>query len=283
MRTPPEWSSSVVAQAPRQDSIEVGGARVHFRSWGDRQSPGIILLHGGAANTAWWDHVGPLLGGYHVVAIDLSGHGLSDWRAAYSLTGWSEEVVAVIRSLEFDRPPLVVGHSMGGVIAYLVAQRYGAELAGMIIVDTPFPPAREAHELTHRHSVTPPHTYPDLPTIIGRFRLLPGSEVCDPHVLKHVAHESVKEIDGGWTWRFDPRFFAHEWLSIDALEAITGCPTAVVRAAHGLQSEAEAEAVAHAIGSSGRVVTVSGSGHHVPLEQPVAMGVLIATFAHFWA
>ena len=57
---------------------------------------GIVLVHGGAAHSRWWDHIGPLLAAdRRVVAIDLSGHGDSGRRESYSFDAWAGEMLAV--------------------------------------------------------------------------------------------------------------------------------------------------------------------------------------------
>jgi pimeloyl-ACP methyl ester carboxylesterase len=60
----------------------------------------VILLHGFGANAHWWDHIGPLLlaDGLQVVAVDLAGHGESDYSGEYSLTGWAADVAEICGS-----------------------------------------------------------------------------------------------------------------------------------------------------------------------------------------
>src|ERR1700729_2075043 len=92
----PAWFSAALAAPVEDGSVDVDGARVRYRAWGDRGARGVVLVHGGAAHARWWDHVGPQLSaGLRVVALDLSGHGDSDWREQYSLGRWAAEVVAV--------------------------------------------------------------------------------------------------------------------------------------------------------------------------------------------
>ena len=65
---PPEWFRTAVATFPAHRDIEVEGARVHYRAWGDPALPGLVLVHGGAAHSGWWDHIGPQLSSHRVVA-----------------------------------------------------------------------------------------------------------------------------------------------------------------------------------------------------------------------
>jgi pimeloyl-ACP methyl ester carboxylesterase len=86
----PAWFSTALAAPAEDGSVDVDGARIRYRAWGNRGACGVVLVHGGAAHARWWDHVGPQLSsGMRVVAPDLSGHGDSDWRKQYSLEYWA--------------------------------------------------------------------------------------------------------------------------------------------------------------------------------------------------
>src|SRR5215468_8663934 len=92
----------------------------------------------GAAHAHWWSFLAPLLTShYDVVALDMSGHGESDRRESYPREIWAREVRAVIDAMKFPGPPVVIGHSLGGLVAIICAALYGEALAGAIIVDSP--------------------------------------------------------------------------------------------------------------------------------------------------
>ena len=122
MSDAPGWFTRAIDTTPESHRIDVGGTSIHYLAWGERDLPGIVLVHGGAAHAHWWDHIGPsFLPDYRVVALDLSGHGDSDRRAGYTLRAWTEEVAAVIDDAGFTSPPVVVGHSMGGFVTIATA------------------------------------------------------------------------------------------------------------------------------------------------------------------
>ena len=101
---PPPWFTAAMNAPVKQARVDVDGTPIAYRAWGDRGDAGIVLVHGGAAHARWWDHIAPLLdGGRRVVALDLSGHGDSGRRDAYSLDQWSMEVLAVAAAAGIGR------------------------------------------------------------------------------------------------------------------------------------------------------------------------------------
>ena len=85
-RQPPAWFTAAVSTPAAEAVVDVDGTAIAYRAYGDRGGRGLMLLHGGAAHARWWDHIAPLLTADHrVVAVDLSGHGDSGRRGAYSL------------------------------------------------------------------------------------------------------------------------------------------------------------------------------------------------------
>ena len=66
----------------------------------------------------WWSFIAPqLTHHYFVTALDLSGHGDSGRRTAYSAEQWANEVMAVFDDSGGLGRPIIVGHSMGGIVA----------------------------------------------------------------------------------------------------------------------------------------------------------------------
>ena len=173
-------------------------------------------MHGGAAHAHWWSFLAPLLADrWHSVALDLSGHGDSGRRESYSLEAWAEEVMAVAERAAFPSPPVVVGHSMGGLVAAQAALDFGESLAGAVLVDAPLKrPDPESQEGSRRPALRPPSVYPTREEAVARFRLMPAQPVSHRFLLEHVAAHSVREVPGGWTWKFDPFVFRRQRLPV---------------------------------------------------------------------
>jgi hypothetical protein len=61
MRSPPAWFSDALGAAVQEGTTSVDGASIAYRMWGDPAGRSIVLVHGGAAHSRWWDHIAPLL------------------------------------------------------------------------------------------------------------------------------------------------------------------------------------------------------------------------------
>lgn len=99
----------------------------------------VLLLHGlgGSADLTWSPSYRRLARFFSVVALDLRGHGqgISHDGGPYSLEDCADDVAALVRTLDVG-PVLVVGYSMGGVVAQLLWQRHPATVAGLVLCST---------------------------------------------------------------------------------------------------------------------------------------------------
>jgi len=284
--SPPAWLRSALAAPVEEDEIAIDGCRIHRMMWGDRGQPGLVLVHGGAGHAHWWSFIAPLFPQYRVVALDLSGHGDSGRRDAYSLENWTEEVVGVVEGAGMEGPPVVVGHSMGGFVATATAVRSGSEIAGIIVLDSPMvsvDPEVEAARLGQ--SFGAPKVYPDMETAVARFRTVPPQDHYDPHILRHVAEHSLRPVAGGFSWKFDPKLFmaVSRSLAAEMLPRVRG-RVALIRSEHGLVTPEIGKVMYEALGRVAPVVEMPLAGHHMMLDQPLllvtALRALLADWEH---
>jgi len=198
----------------------------------------IILLHGGGQTRHSWGRAALELAarGYYVAALDLRGHGDSDWApdANYSIDAQVGDVHAVIGQL--PRPPVLIGASMGGLISLAAAgEAREQSVRALVLVD-----------------VTPKVDPDGRARIIGFMRDRPDGftsveEAADaiaaylphrprPKDLSGLHRNLRLRADGRWYWHWDPRFFAtfepdHE-AAVERYTAAArnvGVPTLLVR------------------------------------------------------
>lgn len=112
-------------------------------SWGETSNPTIVLLHGLTdAGTTWPDAVRRWQGGYHLIAVDLRGHGRSPRFEPDQLTRcyqwWLSDTLDLLSTL--DSAPVVVGHSLGGLFALRAAAARPELVRGLVLEDPARPP-----------------------------------------------------------------------------------------------------------------------------------------------
>jgi pimeloyl-ACP methyl ester carboxylesterase len=116
---------------------EFNGLRHHVRLWGDAAAPPLFLLHG------WMDVslsfqwvVDELQRDWHIIAPDWRGFGLSGWSAGgYWFPDYYADLEALLAIYSPDRPALVAGHSMGGVIACAYAGLRPERIARLVSLE----------------------------------------------------------------------------------------------------------------------------------------------------
>jgi pimeloyl-ACP methyl ester carboxylesterase len=279
---PPAWFTTALAAPVAQRTTMVEDVPIAYRAWGeDLAGRGIVLVHGGAAHSRWWDHIGPLLAeGRRVVAIDLSGHGDSGRRESYSLDGWAREVLAVAADAGITAPPTVIGHSMGGLVTLHTAALFGSRIEGAVVIDSPIRDmAPEEHAAVERRAFQALHVYPTREAALARFRPVPDQPVLG-YIANHVAATSIRQADGGWTWKWDPRVFGRK--APQAVLTRLDCRVALFRAEHGMMSAEMSDVMYDRLGRVAPVVEIPAAGHHVMLDQPIALVAAIRTLLSDW-
>lgn len=286
-------AAELVLTPPTVGETRRGSHSTSWLSWGDPGRPTVVLVHGGAAHAWWWSLTAALLSdAFHVVAPDLSGHGSSDRRARYSYSDWVDEVLAVALPDQHARPVLV-GHSMGGIVASVAAARPEARrLAGLVIVDAPVVTLDAKAYLRSEEQLGVVRIYPDRESAIAAFQLRPRQSIVVPELYEHVAKRSVRreEGTGAWTWRYDPGVFAQ--LKGDrpttTVPQLRGAPcpvTAVVGGRSTIMTSENLEALRDLQAESGGNVelqVLAGAGHHPMFDDPEGLAAVIRGCASRW-
>lgn len=131
---------------PTNERVEINGLSLALRVWHGAQpgSAAVLLLHGTGGTAADWDTVAVELARDRTVyALDLRGHGASDWPGDYSLQLMASDVVGL---LDHGLGPGldVVGHSMGGLVACLALAERPDLVRRLVLEDVPLPHPRRA-------------------------------------------------------------------------------------------------------------------------------------------
>jgi esterase len=117
--------------------IEVNGIRLHYLDWGSNGKPPFIMLHGISRIAHQFDHIAPVFRkDYHVMAIDMRGHGDSGWspEGAYLVEDYEKDLDAFIDKLNL-RNLILLGNSTGGRVVQVYAGLHPDRVSRLISED----------------------------------------------------------------------------------------------------------------------------------------------------
>ncbi|KAA0234587.1 MAG: 2-(acetamidomethylene)succinate hydrolase [Acidimicrobiales bacterium] len=260
---------------------EVGPGRcVRFLKWGS-DSPEIVFLHGGAQNAHTWDTVALALRPHPLLAIDLPGHGQSDWRddKRYNPRSHAEDVAAVIAA-HAPENELLVGMSLGGLTANAIAAHHPHLVRRLLVVDvTPGVNHDKAKEVTD--FIAGPQTFASFGEIFDRTVQFNPTRTASS-LRRGIIHNARRLADGSWEWRYDRTGFAtldsptfdDLWEDISRIDV----PYFLVRG--GLSpvvDDADVEELRRRQPEA-QYVVVDESGHSVQGDQPLALARIIEEY-----
>jgi pimeloyl-ACP methyl ester carboxylesterase len=243
----------------------VRGLRFHFLEWGDPSAPAVLLLHGGNQSSHSWDLVSLHLSDrYHVFALDQRGHGDSEWSREldYSMEAKAADALAFIEQAQLTAP-VIVGHSMGGLVAMRMALSSDEVARGFVLVDIGPELSPKGVDVVHNFVVGNVE-FDDLEDFLDnvakydRFR-------SREHIARTVKYNMMSRVDGKFVSKVDHRRVPdpHDRpVELDRLASLT-CPILVVRGAESEILEAAAAERFVAALPNGRLMTVPGAGHNV--------------------
>ncbi|MFT4520822.1 MAG: pimeloyl-ACP methyl ester carboxylesterase [Halioglobus sp.] len=291
----PPWFEEVLATPRREGWLDSGDCPIHYFSWGDPTKPGILLLHGFLAHSRCFAFIAPLLAkDYYVVAYDFSGMGDSGVREKYPDEVRLQELMDVAQGtglFDTNHKPTIIAHSYGGSIGLLAAEQCHEQFSGLVICD--LMTLRPERLMAHAKEVGPPGSqdanrpnkiYPDYETAKGRFVLSPPQKVNEVYLVDYMAYHSLKEVEGGWSWKFHPSVFERatdlgERLLKQA-KRIANAPGRIV-IVYGEQSELfdadSADYVRECGGAHIPMIGIPDARHHLMLDQPVAFACVLKT------
>jgi pimeloyl-ACP methyl ester carboxylesterase len=261
---------------------QVNGLQVAGLSWGDPAQQPLLALHGWLDNAASFSMLAPLLSGHHVVAVDLTGHGLSAARSAdatYQIWDDLPELLGVVDALGWQTFSLI-GHSRGAIIASLLAAVCPERVSRLVLLDAvspePVPEELFARQLLKFLS--------DKQRLLGRDNRVFASfdeavasrESGDlpSSAARLLVERNLRPCPGGYTWCTDPRLHGASAVKLTTgqnravLEALC-MPTLLLTARDGLRRHREVAAHAQRYIKNLTFEEVDG-GHHFHMESSVA-------------
>jgi pimeloyl-ACP methyl ester carboxylesterase len=249
----------------------VGGLRLHYLDWGNPSRPPMILLHGIARHAHTFDHIAAdYARDYHVIALDMRGHGDSDWspQAAYLVEDYVKDLEGLVDQLGLSRLTLQ-GNSTGGRVVQVFAGLHPDRVDKVIVEDVgPERPQDIADGFARRvqQEADGWASEDELVTqLVMQNRRTPEA------VLRTYAHFGVKKRDDGrLVWKRDPSlvkgFVSTELWS--TVSRITGPVLYVIGGGSRIVPAETQERLKRTLPRC-EIVTMPGLGHY-PNEEDTA-------------
>jgi esterase len=213
--TYPELFAAAVAEARRRDisvwddtppsncTRLVNGLSLHYLDWGgDPAKPAMVLIHGARVNAHAWDFFSlEMRQDFHIYAIDLPGHGDSEWPADgdYSRSRLAADVSGLLDQLGLESMVLI-GHSLGGAVATLVASNAPGRIRALGLVDSTLLAPTGPNPMAAL--VEGPDTFPTLEAFAQHAARFNPRREPDRLVLS-LRWNTRQLADGSWTWKYD--------------------------------------------------------------------------------
>jgi 3-oxoadipate enol-lactonase len=119
--------------------VQANGIRIAYRVIGPPSATPMVLLHGMRSSGPGWRGVAETFAETHRVYLpDLRGHGASEWPGEYSFESMRDDVHGFLDVLGLE-DVVLVGHSLGGTVALLVAEQYPDRVTRLVLEDSPPP------------------------------------------------------------------------------------------------------------------------------------------------
>ena len=218
--------------------VMLDDVRLSLRVWPatDPARPPVVLLPATGGSARDWDVIAAELAAAGTVyAVDLRGHGASDWPGTYRLELFAQDVLGLLDRLGVGVIDLV-GHSLGGLVACLVASARPRHIRRLVLEDVPFPhprppapPERPAAELPFDWRVVeqvrpeiddPAPGWADVVTRITAPTLLIGGGAASPVPQQHVTELADRLADARLV-TIDVGHLVHETAPDAYLDAVT--------------------------------------------------------------
>ncbi|MGH8667048.1 MAG: alpha/beta fold hydrolase [Burkholderiales bacterium] len=254
--------------------VPVGTLELHVQDYGVSGKAPILCVHGGAANAHWYDFVARgFHPDYHVRAVDLRGHGDSEWDTSatpdYSYQRHAADIHELTEKLDL-RDFVLIGHSMGGMVSSVYAATYPGRARAFIVVDSNLVMTPERIAGFNAVGSRAGREYASQEEFIANYRVRPSGSTAAPRMLRHIAQHSGRRFDDGrWRHKVDRNVYAsRELFDSLALWNHIRIPSLLMKAANSTRMTPEAIAEVRSRAPQVQLALVPDSDHHITLDNP---------------
>ncbi len=273
--------------------VNIRGLRLCLCTWGPKEGPLVLCLHGILEQGAAWSEVAIRLAqkGYRVIAPDLRGHGRSDRVAkggSYNLIDFLGDIDAIVEVLA-GKAFTLVGHSLGSVVAAIFASVRPQLVKNIVLIETILPTETEEEETADQiatqldYLASPPEHPVFVDVEAAAARLRQATPAISESLAMMLASRITEPCEGGVRWRWEPLLRTRAGIALNSigrsrylglLKRIQAPITLVYGDKSNFNRNEDLNEQEIAMPNAEKVV-LSG-GHNLPLEAPQGLARIIS-------
>ena len=280
LRAQAQQPAAAAAGQPIDRFVTVNGLRLHYLDWGGAGRQPLVLVHGLDRTAHTFDHLAPhFTSRYHVLAIDMRGHGDSAWdpQARYVVEDHAQDLAAVIEQLAL-RDVILWGNSTGGRVVQVYAGMRPENVAAVIAEDVGPERPRQIADSYARRVEAEAKGWASQEELVAHLRMS-NARMPEALIRTWVRSGSKRGSDGRVVWKRDPNlskgFVATDlWRYVRQMKApalyVLGGGSTIVSAADLEQLRTTLPRV--------EIVTMPGLGHFPSDEKPQEFVAIVDKF-----
>ncbi|MFC1935683.1 alpha/beta fold hydrolase [Chloroflexota bacterium] len=257
-------------QAPRDRYFQAGTLTLHYLEWGTETAPPLILLHHISKDAHTWDHFArQMTPDYRVLALDMRGHGDSQWadKGNYTTEHYASDVAALVAHLNLERV-IVLGGSTGGRVALVYAAQHPERVAALIMEDVG---AVRPQEIAQGFSDRVAAGDPEFDTVEEWAQHLRGQNQRTPvEFFLHNARYGAKRLPNGKLGLKRDVAIQLDFVPMELWNYVekVQCPFLLVLGSESTIVGQDQQERFRQIVPDIRIVTIQGAGHIIVHDQP---------------
>jgi pimeloyl-ACP methyl ester carboxylesterase len=276
--------SDAITALPRSERVTIGGLQLHYLDWGNAAAPPLVCVHGYTGSADGFNGFARhFRDRFHIVALDVRGHGESAWSptGAYTYLDQAGDLAAFADQLGLGQF-ILLGTSMGGIIAMTYAMQHGRRLRALVLNDIG-PEVEHGSQRITQMVGSRPDQFTTLDDAMAYRReaspIVAGRGAADQREL--ALGVLRQQADGKCGWKMDPAYIRQRiergapvrpnlWPALEQLS----CPTLIIWGTDSdVLSETQARRMVQTL-PKGELLAIPGVGHAPSLVEPTSLAGL---------
>jgi esterase len=273
-------SAAGQSATPVDRFVTVNGLKIHYLDWGNPTRPPLILLHGIGRIARTFDHLAPkFTSDYHVIAVDMRGHGDSDWhpQSAYLVEDYVKDIEGLVDQLRLQNLTLL-GNSTGGRVVQVYAGLHPERVRALIVEDVGPERPRSIADGFARSVERDAKGWASEEELLAQLKS-GNAGVSDDQLRAYARYGTKRDANGRLIWKRDPGlakgFVETElWQYVRRIKA----PTIYILGGRSTIVPPEAQEQLKKTIPGVQIVTMPGLGHYPDQEKPEEFVAIVKKF-----